>query len=946
MARSAMATHLPTPQRPSAVVARAAMVGKAPPPLPPLPPSLGGETQSDICGDAGDEGLAAGKGEEPAAAAQAPPLPADADDALDAPAFRFQPPARVDPEVIARAVPAAPAPPRPEPPAGQAPPVLLAGGAQRPEERGTFCLPSGAAALSLPAAARCRKARGKVSVSPRPAAGAFSWNIEASELCNAARRSLRKWARGGISGEHCLLRLERCADVAHFLQDANVVLLDGRRCEDADAGLWIAGCPGLGGASPASAQLAAEVLLKPPCEVVGEAWRAIEKQCGIAAHRLEPEDVDLALRQIGYRAQDEPLRFLQVQIWQELLRLHTNGDCEDFVDDGADEFFGEVSVGSTSSQSPVIQWLGSGDAELYDEASELSLPQLRQQTARSEEYAIQIMLLSERLRSALETWSAADAYETLGLARTARSEEVAWSYFRRALRDHPEGSSDEDPLAALKEAYEEIMAERRLLQSSSNPQQAAAERRAVEEQEEAAIWHFRRYARKKARRERWHRGIDDPPGELSLQEADELDAQIRQRIGEARKLADEVHFAATFAGGNSVKIVGHSCILQAALQSPDVAGIDAEQIWSKLGKVIDDGSRIANSTSIAAQRTATAGDLLEYLSSHLIKVDAGSVAKSDKSVLRDLDGNPLPPASPLEAASRRLVAAAADATSTGTQLAQIVVEVQGLVRSGRFNALCGRADLACSIDVATAGRHVRSISDAARSAAIATVDAAEACAAACKALREALSTLLTDPAEPGLEDEERVAALKTCLEVSQERRDLLFALLAEFLDAGALQFHEAMEHSASKPASPISCLDAPADWATADSGHADTAAAGKLRGPSIMSGAAAAFGFMDSKAAAGVAVIADIRSQVLHTALRLDAPGVEGMLEQLFRRLDASVNFACSRGVGCRPDEGIGEDVKVALAGACEWLRESAAAIAAAQTTAAAMEPKPPLPLD
>lgn len=108
-------------------------------------------------------------------------------------------------------------------------------------------------------AAKTRKLRIKDAIHGDP--NAFPW-IEQSELDDEARRSVRSWASGKISGQQCLLRLELCGTVAQLLKKKSQK--DVAQKLDSDAILWVFGCARLGGDEPRLRDLKRDLESKRP----------------------------------------------------------------------------------------------------------------------------------------------------------------------------------------------------------------------------------------------------------------------------------------------------------------------------------------------------------------------------------------------------------------------------------------------------------------------------------------------------------------------------------------------------------------------------------------------------------------------------------------------------------------------------------------------------------
>eukprot|EP00746_Dinoflagellata_sp_MGD_P161404 gnl/MRDRNA2_/MRDRNA2_88526_c0_seq1.p1 gnl/MRDRNA2_/MRDRNA2_88526_c0~~gnl/MRDRNA2_/MRDRNA2_88526_c0_seq1.p1 ORF type:complete len:872 (+),score=239.27 gnl/MRDRNA2_/MRDRNA2_88526_c0_seq1:86-2701(+) len=755
-------------------------------------------------------------------------------------------------------------------------------------------------------AAKTRKLRLKDAIQGDP--NALPW-IEQSELDSEARRCIRSWASGKISGQQCLLRLEMCSTVAQLLKKK---CKQESRTFDSDAILWVFGCAKLGGDEPRLRDLKRDLESKTPSQLLLEAWDAIEAECGAPADRLDMDEVNLALQQLSKRARkncSDPSPFMQVQVWRELIRLHIGAEEE--ADDEESKMF--LIPDEDINDELMLQWVTRTDQEVREAAKAMSQKQLDREAERLLDHACRMLRLEGDLQDALEGWQKFDAYRIIGVPRGASLSEVRRAFYKRALLLHPDKGGDKDAFQELQRAYEEILNEQGAQKKTSQEEEK-------EEREDANRGKQKQKDKDKTDKD-GSKDKDKKAGEEAdkpkTADADKPENEEDTSSADASKapeeddgkmtlgqLATKAQSAAESAGEGATSLLRHC---HAALEA-----LEERHTWNKssaaVESAIERGKALCDSAKLVGKHTGRiAGILEETTETNAISKEAGA----STSVLEDYTKSTSEASVAVNLAASACLTAIAEVSDWLKQFENFDCDEEELFLKQPV------ADQLCAA--------LKSLAENTKSVAVAALDAAETADSAVREQQQQVTEEQESSLEPPKKDEsqgkpenkpisddeearekeaaeakkllEARRALSTLLDAVRslkrtnkglldlqssgrkhaaaeiqsgatlaEHRYRAFSLLAEFLDEGALQFQEALEVALKDThgASQADCM-----FFAADTG----------------------FSFL-LKSSPELALPMDPKGQTLRAALAIDAQAVRDMLEsQLFRRLESSLTL-------------------------------------------------------
>jgi len=646
-------------------------------------------------------------------------------------------------------------------------------------------------------AAKERKERKKVIVSPEP--DGYPW-VERSELCEEARQAVRGWAQGKFSGRQCLLLLERSAEVARLLEDD---IQTGAAREDAeeeerqtDAGLWVNGCPGLGGSGPGLGVFAAYLELNTPKDALADAWHNVETQCGASASLLGAGEINLALRRLSQRARrsgpDPTARFLQVQLWRELLQVSTDmarsqGEVENdprqdvfpICTEGNSVLGQEVAV-IVAEEDPsfqleedrgLLQWLACSEVELKHRATRIPTAQLQRDVLTAEKYAVQVLRLSNRLRRAIEGWSQFDAYRILGVCRSASMAEIRRAFYKKALQTHPDKGGEKEAFQELQSAYNEILDEK-----GANRQRCEHDNEDINENsnDEAKEWEQwqkeqeERETRRKRQEEETRRKAEEAKKRQEEQEnkpkpatqnkddneAEDTDDE-EERVGDLQDTDDEL--AADRKKGSGRRTCQQQKqrrvlkkLAREVQEASEMAGehatralrrchavidmleggkVESERVWVSAAQALQDTGRVATATKVTGQNAGAVAGILELLSEEHARCEGLIDAPCAE-----------PRSSPdiLSDAARGAAAAASASNAAAAECAAASMRSSASLSAARCRGSTRASDP--GILQRAVHRAIHPILDVVKAAAVAALEAAEICTEACAALEKAACT--------------------------------------------------------------------------------------------------------------------------------------------------------------------------------------------------------------
>lgn len=758
-------------------------------------------------------------------------------------------------------------------------------------------------------AAKTRKLRIKDAIHGDP--NAFPW-IEQSELDDEARRSVRSWASGKISGQQCLLRLELCGTVAQLLKKKSQK--DVAQKLDSDAILWVFGCARLGGDEPRLRDLKRDLESKTPTQMLLEAWDAIENECGASADKLDMDEVNLALQQLSKRARkncSDPSAFVQVQVWRELIRLHIGAE-EEADDENPNPMM--LQLDEDNDDELMLQWIKKTDQEVRETAKAMSQKQLDREAERLLDHACRMLRMEGDLQGALEGWQRFDAYRIIGVARGASLSEVRRAFYKRALLLHPDKGGDKDAFQELQRAYEEIVSEhdsqKRTAQDDEKEERKDAnETKQKKKEPKATKGEDQGSSKEKKVDEEANESktVDESP---SADVSKSLDSTSEEDEGKLSldQLTMKASKAAESAGEGATSLLRHC---HAALEA-----LEERHTWVKCAaaveSAVENGKTLSEAAKLVGKYTGSIAGILEETT------ETNAITQKEPGASTSV----------LEQYTKSTAEASVAVNMASSACLGAVAEVSAALRKFvKFDCddeeLCIKQPLADQLIAA-----LKVLAEGTKSVAVAALDAAETAESAVREQQQQVTEeqecfsenpkideskqkpepKKVDNDEGDQEAKEKEAkeakkllearrALNTLLDAVRslkrtnkglldlqsrgrkhassdsqsgdtlaEHRHRAFSLLAEFLDEGAVQFQEALE---------VSMKDT----------H------GASRADCILFAAERGFSFV-LKSSPELALPMDPKAQTLRAALAVDESAVRGMLEsQLFRRMESSLTL-------------------------------------------------------
>mmetsp|Transcript_25910 Transcript_25910/g.46846 ORF Transcript_25910/g.46846 Transcript_25910/m.46846 type:complete len:881 (+) Transcript_25910:21-2663(+) len=769
-------------------------------------------------------------------------------------------------------------------------------------------------------AANERKSRAKEALVAGRAAEQFR-EVESSELCGHGRSCVKSWALGRISGRQCMLRLQFCSSGVELFER-----MPQRRAahESEEAALWLVGFARPGPKEHLEA-LQHDLETKTPCEMLLQAWEALESECGASAGRLDLDEINLTLRRLSVRkggstitgTPTNPSAFLRVQIWRELIRIHLgtrdNADMEpsgEFLDDKA-----------------ILEWTAGSDQQLCEVIKSLEQKELLLEADRLSGHASRMVQIEKQLRSALQEWTRFDPWKILGVKRGSSLGEVRRAFFKKALQLHPDKGGGKAQFQELQRAYDEVLSELGAQRTAPDvceedaPQEKSKDTKEKQEKEQQEK--EKPSEEKKAKKEN-----DD--GKSGYSEVSE-EGQAFTR-GESMKWLERVAAkvaAASEAAGDKATTALRNC--HAATEALQQSPTDCLRASANLEAALRTVRKLSQAASLAARFTSEAADAFE--------TRAQATLEKLESLVE----------------STREVAAAVKAA--GNHCLATVAQVAEALKHLQWTGPGARPSQENLMEAVT------SLSESCRKAAVVSIEAAEALAQAIPAIRaarlvetdaeeteeqefqagetEAPEDEIAEPAEQseptedtkpkekespakaeggeadeGLECRKALSRIKEArrllqrcnrgmLELQRAGRKLAvedssalpvlpakchertFNLLAEFLDEAARRFHERLK-------STVSSL------LTAD------ATSGSMLQSWVLKALDEAFCFWLHSSPA-LAMPSDPRAQILRAAIAMDSTAVRNMLQaQVAKRLEGIVSLVLLEArPATPPDDGV-----------------------------------------
>lgn len=302
-------------------------------------------------------------------------------------------------------------------------------------------------------------------------------DLEWGSLSDGQRQAMRQWVAGELGGRHCMLVLTQGSsqDLMFGSPSEETSLLSDLRggALNALTGLH----PEVGLLSHPSTWLFEEVFGKSPQNLLEEALAAAVSEIADARTRrpadLSVEQANLALRRLAMKLQFDSLGLeggdklrrseecTRLQVWLELLRLHTEGVG-----------FARAAPRPPRPLGPSLPWhdfgvmkeLGKAEAELEAESNQMSLDALRAQNRAIEEYVIRLVRQRDELKQIMKLTEERDSYFILGLSGPkASEEEVKKAYRNLARKEHPDkaGIGNKRRFQAIQQAYTSVLRQMR-----------------------------------------------------------------------------------------------------------------------------------------------------------------------------------------------------------------------------------------------------------------------------------------------------------------------------------------------------------------------------------------------------------------------------------------------------------------------------------------------------
>eukprot|EP00928_Gymnodinium_smaydae_P023389 TRINITY_DN19323_c0_g3_i2.p1 TRINITY_DN19323_c0_g3~~TRINITY_DN19323_c0_g3_i2.p1 ORF type:complete len:1342 (+),score=287.07 TRINITY_DN19323_c0_g3_i2:255-4028(+) len=347
--------------------------------------------------------------------------------------------------------------------------------------------------------------------------------LEWSSLSRKSRQAIKLWGTRGIGGRHCLMLLEHENTIDFLispLDSDEVVMADlrGKAVLNALSGLR-ADARGSGDGG----WLYGQVFAKSPVDVLQDALCAAQAAASPdGGEDVSLEELNLALRCMAMRAQSSGMlalvsgqeahrqsdssqpksseEYMRVQVWLELLRLHSEGTqlaaCGDIAASLLDGLGPEGACGLSRSfgfgfglgggsagedaqrarersrtsaaqiwdDGSVLGELRKKEADLRNESQKMSLDSLRAQNRSIEAYLMRLVRQRDDLRNISRLADECDSYLVLGLDGPAVTEEdVKRAYRTLARREHPDkaGTDNKERFQQIQQAYASVLRQRR-----------------------------------------------------------------------------------------------------------------------------------------------------------------------------------------------------------------------------------------------------------------------------------------------------------------------------------------------------------------------------------------------------------------------------------------------------------------------------------------------------
>lgn len=381
--------------------------------------------------------------------------------------------------------------------------------------------------------------------------------LEWSSLSRKSRQAIKRWVSHEIGGRHCLMLLEHENAIDFLISplDPDEVIMSDLR-----GGAMLNALSGFRAEAQGGREggwLYDAVFAKGPAEVLAEAILAAKGDVLTSAmvasgeegtsgpppgsgEDLPMEQLNLAMRRLAMSAQSAGMKalleisstkrtsenvprssegYMQVQVWLELLRLHSEGVSLDgggdvmrrwssggerastahasFISTGG---FGSFAPPTAESLSLVLrppqvslsgvaceqdngrkhqQWddmkvlgeLGKLETELQSESKKMGLDALRSQNRSIEAYLMRLVRQRDELRHISRLADECDSYFILGLDGPDVSEdEVKKAYRTLARKEHPDkaGTDNKERFQQIQQAYTSVIRQRRYSVGTAN----------------------------------------------------------------------------------------------------------------------------------------------------------------------------------------------------------------------------------------------------------------------------------------------------------------------------------------------------------------------------------------------------------------------------------------------------------------------------------------------
>uniref|UniRef100_A0A7S4UK60 J domain-containing protein n=1 Tax=Alexandrium monilatum TaxID=311494 RepID=A0A7S4UK60_9DINO len=330
------------------------------------------------------------------------------------------------------------------------------------------------------------------------AEGSSGGELEWGQVSDAAKQALRQWVRGSVGGRHCMLVLEHGTggDALTSNDEPSTTDLRGGAALNVLSGLH-ADVGLMGGQE--GGWLFETVFSKPPMQVLEEALQSALTE--IADPRLErasdltAEQANLALRRKSMKVQFDSLKsspavssqagsqtpaneHTRMQVWLELIRLHTEGWLRDgppppgAASAPLAQAKDKAAKGDKSAAAAVGSWqdaavlleLGKGEPELEAESQQMSLDALRSQNRAIEEYVMRLVRQRDELKHIAKLAEERDSYYILGLdGPHVTEDEIKKAYRKLSRKEHPDkaGTQNTRRFQQIQHAYTHVLKQRK-----------------------------------------------------------------------------------------------------------------------------------------------------------------------------------------------------------------------------------------------------------------------------------------------------------------------------------------------------------------------------------------------------------------------------------------------------------------------------------------------------